>query len=248
MQKGFIEGETVRLSAPRLEDFTEWSSWMNDSEVTKFLPQGFYPYSESQQMQWVQEEVSSGRILLMVREKISDELLGVVSLSTIDLLSRTAQVATVVPKKHKDARFAALEARALIMEHAFMMLGLRRLTSAQVFPGHLRWTTSQLLIGWIPEYFSFNSFKKGSFETDVIHLFSSIEVFAALSLDRSDRLWPGAKKIEHLLEKLKQTPIEQLLLDFREAQIASIEKVSKSLPFMNLGPVVGDREPDGITF
>lgn len=195
----FLSGESVFLAAPREEDFAPWAEWFNREEVTRFLPQGLFPSSDRTQKMWFEEAMKSGRFIAMVRCLRSDKLLGVSSLSDINFQKGTAQASFVVPEKSDHSSYPALEARALLTDHAFSRMGLRRLWSGQVFPGNRRWTEAQSVLGWTLEGFELFAWIDNRDVAHVARTSIHFDEYADLASSRGGKLWPGAERCRELL-------------------------------------------------
>ena len=129
----FIEGELVDLAIPTL-DFAGgnvWYKWFNGPSITKFLEQGVYPNTPDLQKGFF-SSISEDRLALIVQNKYGNPL-GVVSLSFINHVKKSCDFAIVIDTT-ADIRLAglgALEASALIIQHGFEMLGIKRISAGQ---------------------------------------------------------------------------------------------------------------------
>lgn len=216
----FLQGETVKLMPPAENDFKSWAGWISDVETMRFLKHGKYPITELQQQEWYELETKKGRLVLMVRSREENQLLGVVSMSEVDFENGTASIAGVIPNKSPSARFAALESRAILMEHAFRSFGLRRLNSTQFYPGNLKWTAFQLLIGWTVESYGFEAIRKGRELIDVVNLSAHVSLFEEICASNNGSLWPG----QEVIEKLRKSDSFREISDGLTA-LASAEKI-----------------------
>ena len=100
--------------------------------------------------------------MLLIMPKNVDHAVGVVSLSNIDFIHRSAETAVVIGERPtaKKSMFWAMEAKARIVQHGFETLGLRRIGGAQTMPLAV-WQNYQLLFGFRPEGVARASFAKG---------------------------------------------------------------------------------------
>ena len=82
----------------------------------------------------------------MIVPKGVDEAVGVVSLSNINYIHRSAETAVVIGKRPtaKKSMFWGIEAKARIVQHGFENLGLRRISGGQAMPIAV-WQNYQLL-------------------------------------------------------------------------------------------------------
>jgi RimJ/RimL family protein N-acetyltransferase len=194
-----IVGERVKICAVRDSDFATWASWFNSARVTTFLDHGEFPNSEMDQRQFFATARASGRFIGMVRSIASDALLGVISLSEVNRARQSAQLSLVVPQKCDTAPLAAMEAQALVTEHALTRMGLARLWSGHAHPGLERWANRTELIGWVADGIARQAFVHGDTTSDVVQT-------SALKLDvdrlrsrRAGSLWCGTERMQRML-------------------------------------------------
>ena len=179
----------IDLTVPCPLDMPIWADWFNDSSVTKFLPQGVFPNNECDQEIFLRNSKESGRILLMIKSK-KGSLLGVTSISNIDYLNSSCQVASVVPIKAVDAPLAAIEARSLTLTHVFEVLNLKRCWHASVYPGNIKWLIRNFLLGFIPEGIQYDAFQRNMEINDVIVCSISRERYSILKAKRNNSFMP----------------------------------------------------------
>lgn len=163
----FIEGKIVYLRAPNIQKDVwegEWHSWFNDPEVTKYLTHGIFPVSREQQAKFVEEQLGNrSTLLLSIIDQRNSKHIGVISLKSIDLINKTAEIAIVIGKTKLPG--AALEAMALMTQHAFERLNLQRLYAGQ-HEGLWKWVNSLELIGYKIEGYRKNAgMRNGSYDT-----------------------------------------------------------------------------------
>jgi len=144
----FIKGRFIYLRKPDIQADVydgEWHSWFNDMKITKYLVHGIFPVSREEEAKIVQEEIDNpSTLLLSIGDVKSDRHIGIISLKAIDLLNRTAEIAIVMGVEKFGA---ALEAMALLTEHAFERLNLNRLYAGQ-HEDLWKWVNSLALIGY----------------------------------------------------------------------------------------------------
>ncbi len=217
-------GETVRLREVRDSDFETWASWFNRQSVTQNLPRlGLFPQTVTDQKDWFDRSQQTGRFIAMVEGLEDEQLLGVCSISQIDWSAGTGQVSTVVPDKPSPGYPAGLEARALLTQHAFQIMGLKRLWAGQAFPANLRWTCSQALLGWHVEGFSMQAFSKGNRVSDVVQTSALAPHVHQLIKQRNGSLWPGIGAVRKSLASAwfqryatEVSAIHQSILELRD--------------------------------
>lgn len=214
----FKYGESINLQVPDttcIDTMRSWTEMMNDQEVTRFIGQGMYPQSIENQKRYVDDFLSSRkRIVLTIHAKKTKTFLGIISLSDIDLTNRRAQLSTVCPFKCDTVRYAALQARALLSDHAFRKIGLSVVYSYQVYPENKKWAQASEVIGYFPSGFSLNSyFYNGNFTHRLI-IGLTREKYFSLCGER-DSIWPGCEEISRRLHEVKNfSPRADALFDF----------------------------------
>ena len=95
----FIEGETIDLCAPSCDEhiLDQWYRWFNRSEVTKYLSQGTHPNTIELQREYCNSIIyDKTRIVLLIRTKDQEKVVGVVSLSSIDHIQKQCDFAMVI--------------------------------------------------------------------------------------------------------------------------------------------------------
>lgn len=203
MSQIFISGEKINLCVPNEDDFEVWASWFNSMETTKHLEQGKFPHTVQQQKEFYYNAIQNNRFLAHIKDK-QGKLLGVISLSDINYEKSSCQVAIVCPVKSNIAKYAALEARALVTQHAFDRFGLHRVWAGQSYPSLNGWSQYLEIIGYKTEGIIRKGFVHGSTVTPTNLLSITSEDYNELLKRRQGCLWPGEEKASFLLKKIKQ--------------------------------------------
>jgi len=145
----FLDGDIVALRQPNIEkDVIEghWHSWFNDPVTTQFLVHGNFPVNREQQAEIVAREMADPTSLLLVAvDKKNARHIGVICLKFINPVLRTAELSIVFGDR--SVKGAALEAVALLTQHAFDRLNLQRISGGQ-HVGLWQWMNSLELIGY----------------------------------------------------------------------------------------------------
>lgn len=205
----FIAGETTDLCAPDEDAVREgWARWFNDPAITQWLDHGIFPNTEDDQLRFLESIRRKDRFVLLVRDK-AGQLCGVISLSSIKLHS--AQISLVVPVKAM--RHMALEAMALVTEHAFDKLGVDRVWAGQAYPGLAKWNARLELIGFRTEGVQRKAFAKGKRLSDVTPI-SCIRADYDKLIELRGHLWPGCGIIDKLIEAQPKRAFAARLADF----------------------------------
>jgi RimJ/RimL family protein N-acetyltransferase len=129
----FIQGELVYLRKPIIEKDVingDWHQWFNDYEITKYLVHGVYPNDKETQVKIVEDQLKNkSSLILSIVDNKSDEMVGVISLKSIDLINRNAEIGIVMGFQKIPG--GAVEAMALLTQHAFDRLNLIKLYAGQ---------------------------------------------------------------------------------------------------------------------
>ena len=206
----FIKGELIDLCIPTPEfaQNSSWYTWFNDPGITRFLEQGLFPNTQEQQLEFLSN--NPHRLILIVAHR--QTYFGVVSLSAINFMKRTAEIAMALNKQlSKDYdRLFAIEAIARITEHGFEKLGLQRISAGQ----HITlsgWQQRMELVGYRLEGIKRFGFTKGRERIDSMWIAATVEDYQKLIILRGGSLWDNAKKMAKRLDKLpKQSLLPQL--------------------------------------
>ena len=188
MSNIFLKGKTIDLTIPKESDLEIWFSWFNDHKITNFLEQGRFPNTKKKQIEFLESSELTGRIILMIKNK-SEKLLGVISLSSINNIRRTCEVAYVCPEKCEKAPFAPVEALALISEHAIERLGIEQIYAGHAWPGLDKWFLKTEVLGYRIEGFHFNGFRHGTKVSHSIRTCLSSKRFEKLKKIRSGKFF-----------------------------------------------------------
>lgn len=130
MINGFLEGKHVYLRLPQEEDVLNgtWHTWFNDQATTEFTSHGIFPNTIEKQRKYFQEAIKdASKMVFLICDKKDDDIIGVRSLQNIDLINRKAEQAMVIGSKKHRMLIYAVEATALLIEHAFERLNLNKI-------------------------------------------------------------------------------------------------------------------------
>ncbi|HCS79037.1 TPA: hypothetical protein DIV55_04850 [Patescibacteria group bacterium] len=216
----FIKGELIDLCVPTPEfaQNSNWYSWFNDLQITRFLEQGLFPNTPQQQIEFLTN--NPHRLILIVAHQ--QTYFGVVSLSSINFMKRTAEIAMALDKKlvKKYDRLFAIEAIARITEHGFATLGLQRISAGQhiLLSG---WQQRMELVGYRLEGIKRFGFTKGAERVDSMWIAATVEDYQKLVKLRGGSLWDSARKMAKRFQKL---PKQSLLPELQEFQKTKGEK------------------------
>lgn len=121
----FLRGHSVELRVPSRDDieYSNWHSWYNDQETTRFNSHGLYPISATQESEFIENIMSrKDSILCSIYDLHTKKILGNAALQNIDLVNRHCNIALMIGEA---APFTtAVEVYGLLCNHAFMRLNL----------------------------------------------------------------------------------------------------------------------------
>ena len=122
-------GKSIYLRTPIDEDINIWHQWFSDEETTKYLAH-YYPNTIEKQKIFLNEsKISTSKIILMICNKSQDNILGICSLNSINLISKNAEIALVIGDKFQKNGIVAIESFKLLLEIAFNNLNLENIKS-----------------------------------------------------------------------------------------------------------------------
>lgn len=132
----FIQGNLVNLVAlsEEVARNSNWFSWFNDEATTRGMQQHHFPNSRAKQADFFRSVVQSNpnKLQLGVQSKESRDLIGVVSLSEIDWISRRASIAAVLGDRRHRSLDYWLESNELLIKHGFHALNLHRVSGGSI--------------------------------------------------------------------------------------------------------------------
>lgn len=133
LKKAFVMGQFIYLRALEKKDVEgRWTQWSNDPEVTRYLRRGAFPNTYEQQLKFYEGLHQHGNeVVLAIVDKKTHKHIGVISIRSIDWLSRAGDIAVIIGEKDYWARFHAIEAMALMTEHGFERLNLHKIRATQ---------------------------------------------------------------------------------------------------------------------
>lgn len=126
----FLETERTLLRDFSRTDIPTWYTWFNDEDVTKFMNKGFFPNTETAQLEFFESiSRSESDVQFAMVSKKDDELMGVVGIHNIDWIHRHGDMSIVVGNRDYWGQGIASEAISVVCEHAFSKLNLHKLTA-----------------------------------------------------------------------------------------------------------------------
>lgn len=213
----FITGETMNLCIPT-EEFareSEWYNWFNKPEITCFLEQGMFPNTAENQVEFFTSQKSK-RLMLII--SCNDKYMGTISLSGINLVKKTCDIAIVVDSSvHRlMAPYVSLEAISKLSEHAFTSMGMIRIGAGQ----HIKlggWQQRLELLGYKLEGLHKNRFIKGHEIADTVSIACSYESYQTITKNRGS-LWDSMEKMKTRCKQLPKERFSDLLNNLFETE------------------------------
>jgi len=127
----FIAGNHIDLLALS-EDIvrcSNWYGWFNDEENTRNMQKHYFPNTREDQILFFRNEISGipTKLQLGIFHKVDQVLIGTISLTNIDFISRKCEISGLIgEKKYKNINLW-LEANRLLIDHASTSLNMRRI-------------------------------------------------------------------------------------------------------------------------
>jgi hypothetical protein len=214
----FISGELIDLCIPTKEfaEKSDWYSWFNDPKITRYIQQGMFPNDQQLQADFF-EKSRKDRLLLIVSNK--KEYLGVVSLSAIDFIKRSAEIALIVnsAKDVFNSPLISLEAIARISEHAFQMMVINRISGGQHINYSAGWQQRMELLGYRAEGIKRQVFVKGREIADGIWIAAIYDDYLKIKSKRGE-YWDSSKKMGERIKKLPNQKFTNSLYSFMKEE------------------------------
>lgn len=139
MNRPFLAGERLYLRPLEESDLgEEYLQWLNDAEVRRFLGTGTakFPTTLSSLEKYLERfQGTPTDLILAIIDKKSNLHIGNVTLNRIDWVNRAADTGILIGRKDFWGKGYAFEAWALLIEHAFKNLGLRKVNAGAI-AGH----------------------------------------------------------------------------------------------------------------
>ena len=131
----FLEGNYVWLKVLGQSDISEssWVGWFNDEERNRYNTHHYWPNTYENQQLFLAQSISTNKIQLGIIDK--DEpgsICGVISLQQINLIDRTAEIATMMDKKTRTKSKIFVESWSLMLKHGFNELGLNKIYGGSI--------------------------------------------------------------------------------------------------------------------
>lgn len=203
MLKILKSGETVDLAIPT-EHFalnSEWYSWFNRPDLTKYLYWGISKNTPELQAEYFRNLENDKKVFIIQTKNHIP--CGVISFSKINMKNKSADWAIVKDNNiEPQNRLSALESVTLLIEYGFKDLGLKRISCGQ----HVDlkgWQNRLELLGFKLEGIHE---KKYVFDKEVANtqsLSCQYEDYIKIKKFRGNKIWDGEIK---MLDRIKKLP------------------------------------------
>ncbi len=134
----FLKGNKVDLVALTEEIAAEsdWYQWMNDEDSTENMQRHYFPNTRADQVRYFRDHIENNpkHLQLGIVHKKDKCLIGMISLSNIDLINRRCQLSGMIGEKNYRNVQNITEALKLVMKHAFNALNINKLYGGAIRP------------------------------------------------------------------------------------------------------------------
>ena len=121
----------ILLRELRKGDITIWCRWLNDPGVFEAMNKGAWPNTEEDQSDYFDKlrKSDTDAQFAIVEYSGKSELVGTIGIHKIDWVHRRGDVSIVIGRKNCRGKGIGTSAIALIVQHAFDKMNLRKLTA-----------------------------------------------------------------------------------------------------------------------
>lgn len=212
----FLEGLLVDLAIPtsRFARGDTWFRWLNEPTITRYLADhGIFPNSKEKQEAFFLSHEQT-RLILVLQTK-QGKPRGIVSLSKIDWRRRNCDFAIFLDSEvdPKTSPLAALEATALIVEHAVEKMGIDRIQAWQ-HTNLAPWQQRLELVGFRLEGVHRLGFVKGAESADSVSIAATKYDISTIRAHRNGRLFDSPEKMLQRIKSLPEKSLRSQLNDF----------------------------------
>ena len=130
----FISGEKVILKSLNENDIvnSSWYGWFNDEKICNTLQKHYFPNSIELQKNFLNSVSGHNTLILGICDINYTEINGVVSLSSINYINRTAEFSCVIANQEDRNVSIFVETLKLILKHAFLSLNLNKVYGGSI--------------------------------------------------------------------------------------------------------------------
>ena len=126
-----LVGNSIYLREVQLSDVNDnYFHWMTDPEITQYLESRFFPISKSYLQNYVKEKrEDENSVFFSIILKENHHHIGNIKLGPIDWIHRLSDIGIIIGEKECFGKGYATEAIGLLIEYAFNILNLHKLTA-----------------------------------------------------------------------------------------------------------------------
>ena len=132
----FLKGKHVILKVLNRQDCIEsgWYGWFNDEELCATLQKHYFPTALDAQIVFWEESIlnAQDKIQLGICSLDGGPIVGIASLSHIDLINRKAEFSIVIGERASKNIIMFHEAAKLLFTHGFNSLNLNRIYGGSI--------------------------------------------------------------------------------------------------------------------
>ncbi len=177
----------VYLRALELEDYIRLHKWRMDPGYQSGVASMKRFASSETEKNWVEsvrkKHEQTKEIRLAISMKENDEMIGLVSLTKIDLVNRNAVINSWIGDVEQRRKGYIQEAHYLIFKHAFQELGLERI-SATILEGNIASRKSGEKFGYVQEGVLRDAvYKEGKFHNLIAYSLLKNEFYKKYNLE-----------------------------------------------------------------
>ena len=134
MTNPYSIGKFIYLRHPTNKDVSgDWYQWLSDPEITKYMPERYWPNSlESQREFFNSLQTSKNRLVLAICDIQTDTHIGIMSLSNINWVHKSAEIAFIIGNEKFKTGSYIIEAISLMLKIAFSKLNFKNILSKHV--------------------------------------------------------------------------------------------------------------------
>jgi RimJ/RimL family protein N-acetyltransferase len=130
----FISGNKVILKSLNEDDIlhSQWYGWFNNEKVCSTLQKHYFPNSIELQKNFLNSISSQKTLILGICDIKYTEIIGVVSLSSINYINRSAEFSCIIASEEDRNVSVFVETLKLILKHAFLSLNLNKVYGGSI--------------------------------------------------------------------------------------------------------------------
>jgi len=165
----FLEGNQIFLRPLTESDVDgEYGNWLNDPEVCAQNSHAVFPLCRDNLIEYVRRvRNSQSEVVLAIIAKIDNRHIGNVALQNIHWINRSAEFAMLLGAKDCWGQGYGTQAAAIMVQHGFNALGLRRITFG-TFEANLAVRNIAAKLGFVEEGLRRKAVFKNGIYVDVV--------------------------------------------------------------------------------